>query len=179
MIFIASANCLRPISNDSSVLWRRKTYYFFTYQPQNINVSEWLSIFTLCLAPLVTHTLVGAPDLVVLRNPQPRWTDRVCHFNLTSIYWRYYVITCRRVCSMNWNSADMASSNAAFWTGCDSKGDGSETMMLKSRAFCTKSPRNQEYLYYPLLPCKQSLSSYRERKLLMTLSEGSTMGNML
>ena len=38
---------------------------------------------------------------------------------------------------MNWNSADMASSNAAFWTGRDSKGDGSETMVLKSRAFCT------------------------------------------
>ncbi|XTI87959.1 hypothetical protein V2W45_1237556, partial [Cenococcum geophilum] len=60
-----------------------------------INVSEWLSIFTLCLAPLVTHILVGAPDLIVLRNPQPRWTDRVRHFNPTSIYWIYYVTICR------------------------------------------------------------------------------------
>jgi hypothetical protein len=98
-------------------------------------------MFTLCLAPLVTHTLVGAPDLVVLRNPQPRWTDCVCHFNQTSIYRRYYVITCRRVCSINWNSTDMVASNAAFWTGRGSKGDGSETMMLKSRAFCTRLPR--------------------------------------
>jgi hypothetical protein len=83
----------------------------------------------------------GCPDLVVLRNPQPRWTDCVCHFNQTSIYRRYYVITCRRVCSINWNSTDMVASNAAFWTGRGSKGDGSETMMLKSRAFCTRLPR--------------------------------------
>ena len=42
---------------------------------------------------------------------------------------------------MDWNSADMAASNATFWTGRDSKWDGSETMMMKSRAFYTRLPR--------------------------------------
>ena len=42
---------------------------------------------------------------------------------------------------MNWNSVDMAASDAAFWTGCDSKWDGSETVMMRSRAFCARLPR--------------------------------------
>ena len=63
----------------------------------------------------------------------------MCHFNPTSILWRYFVIFDRRVRCLNWTASDMAASNAHFWVGND--WDGSEEMMMRSRRFCIRVPR--------------------------------------
>ncbi|KAH7305049.1 hypothetical protein B0I35DRAFT_444706 [Stachybotrys elegans] len=93
---------------------------------------------TLCLAPLIAHIVAGVASPVYLHTKQPSWHDRVCHYNPTSIMWRYFAIIDRRIRAKTWNAADMAASNANFWT---TKGwDGSEEMMDLSRSSCTKLP---------------------------------------
>src|ERR1700761_5036502 len=64
----------------------------------------------------------------------------MCHFNPASILWRYFVILDRRVRCFQWTAADMAASNAVFWTG--NSWDGSEEMMNRSRKFCTRLPNH-------------------------------------
>lgn len=110
----------------------------FTYQSQNIRLTEWISLLTLCLAPFIAHIIGGVPTPIYLSQHRPRWHDLLGHFNPTSILWRYFVITDRRLRAKKWNPADMAASCALFWT---SDGwDGSEEMMVRSRAFCTRVP---------------------------------------
>lgn len=110
----------------------------FTYQSQNIKLTEWISLLTLCLAPFIAHIIGGVPTLIYLSQHRPRWHDLLGHFNPTSILWRYFVITDRRVRAKKWTPEDMAASCALFWT---SDGwDGSEEMMVRSRAFCTRVP---------------------------------------
>jgi hypothetical protein len=75
---------------------------------------------------------------VFLSRNRPRWTDRICLYNPTSILWRYFVIADRRVRSLNWTTMDMAASNAHFWLG--SSWDGSEDMIVRSRRFCIRLP---------------------------------------
>src|SRR5277367_2553000 len=113
---------------------------YFTIQSQHIDFSEWMSLFTLCLTPLAVHIFAGVPEPIVLKDPKPRWHDRICHLNPTSIFWRYYAITIRRSSAKCWGPADMAAANAVFWTGEVSKWDGSKEIMIKSRKFCTRLP---------------------------------------
>lgn len=110
----------------------------FTYQASGILFADWISLTTLCLAPLIVHIVSGAPSPVYLSTPRPHWHERLGHYNPTSILWRYFSILDRRVRSRAWNAPDMAASNALFWT---SRGwDGSEDMMRKSRRFCSRIP---------------------------------------
>jgi hypothetical protein len=110
----------------------------FTYQSQSIKFTEWISLLTLCLAPLIAHIIAGVPNPIYLSRRRPPWHSLLGHFNPTSILWRYFVISDRRARAKNFRSIDMAASCALFWT---SNGwDGSEEMMLKSRAFCTRIP---------------------------------------
>ncbi|KAF7885717.1 uncharacterized protein EAF02_004226 [Botrytis sinoallii] len=110
----------------------------FTYQASGILFADWINLFTLCLAPLIVHIVAGVPSPVYLSSPRPRWHERLGHYNPTSILWRYFSIIDRRARSRAWNSADMAASNAYFWTS--SGWDGSENMMRKSRRFCSRIP---------------------------------------
>ncbi|TGO35350.1 hypothetical protein BHYA_0161g00130 [Botrytis hyacinthi] len=110
----------------------------FTYQASGILFADWINLLTLCLAPLIVHIIAGVPSPVYLSSPRPRWHERLGHYNPTSILWRYFSIIDRRARSRAWNSADMAASNAHFWTS--SGWDGSENMMRKSRRFCTSMP---------------------------------------
>ena len=36
--------------------------YFFQHQSGNIKFTEWIELFTLCLAPLVAHLIAGVPE---------------------------------------------------------------------------------------------------------------------
>jgi hypothetical protein len=110
----------------------------FSYQSHGFGLGEWIALFTLSLTPLVTHILTGTPDTIRLYSKPPHWSDRMVHLNPTSILWRYFAILDRRVRSRSWNAADMAASNTLFWTR--NGWDGSETMMIKSRAYCIRLP---------------------------------------
>ena len=112
--------------------------FWFVYQSQEISLSEWLEILTLCLAPLVTHIVFGLPEYVVLGTNNPKWVDKIAHFNPISIVWRYYAIADRRLRARRWDEADMAACNAVFWDG--TRWDGSELVMVQSREWIIKLP---------------------------------------
>src|SRR6266699_343086 len=119
------------------------TIFPFTYQSAGISFAEWISLLTLCLAPLFAHVAAGAPPpsfLTPLRH-YPKWHDRIIHFNPTSILWRYYAITDRRSRSRAWTPYQMAVANALFWT--PTGWDGSETMVENGRKFCTQAPESR------------------------------------
>jgi hypothetical protein len=109
-----------------------------TYQSKGIPFPEWLSQFTLCFAPVAAHLLTGIPEFVIVsaRRP-PTWTQ-INFFNPMTIVWRYIMLADRRLRSTNWTPEDLAASNAAFWTG--SEWDGSEAIMVQSRAWITQRP---------------------------------------
>ncbi|KAH8881135.1 hypothetical protein GQ53DRAFT_888841 [Thozetella sp. PMI_491] len=107
-------------------------------QSSNINFSEWVSLFTLCLAPLIVHVLAGAPEPSYLCKRRPKWHDRICHYNPTSIFWRYSAVTDRRIRAKQWNRIDMATSNALLWT--DRGWDGSEEIALLCMDQCVHLP---------------------------------------
>lgn len=111
----------------------------FTYQSKDISFSDWISLSTICLAPLVAHVAAGAPQASYLTHRRtPKWHDRICHYNPTSILWRYFAITDRRLRARDWDVADTAAANALFWT--DAGWDGSEEMAEQSLAFCSRLP---------------------------------------
>jgi hypothetical protein len=111
---------------------------YFRYQSSSIPFDEWISMLTVCLAPLVTHIVFGFAEPVLLSDQLPRWTDRLAQFNPITIVWRWYAIVYRRIRAKNWDRADMAASNAIFWNG--RRWDGSEEMMSMSRDWVTKVP---------------------------------------
>ncbi|KAJ1323460.1 hypothetical protein MN608_11615 [Microdochium nivale] len=91
---------------------------------QDIPFSEWVTLLTVALAPLVAHIAAGTPypSVLSLRYCQrPRWHDSICLYNPTSIFWRYAAIADRRIRARDWGVADMAASNALFWTGTPTK----------------------------------------------------------
>jgi hypothetical protein len=109
------------------------------YQSQNIPFNEWLAQFTLCFTPFAAHLLTGVPSFV--RTPgaklPPVWRQ-IAFFHPMTIAWRYAMIADRRIRARAWSPADLAASNAAFWTGVH--WDGSEAIMLESRAWVTRAP---------------------------------------
>jgi hypothetical protein len=111
---------------------------YFRYQSYSIPFEEWISMLTVCLAPLVTHIVFGFAEPVLLSDRLPRWTDRLAQFNPITIVWRWYSIVYRRIRAKKWDRADMAVSNAIFWNG--QRWDGSEEMMYMSRDWVTKVP---------------------------------------
>lgn len=124
-----------------------------TYQSGDIPIGTWISLLTLCLAPLIAHIVAGAPDPTILSPHRlPRWHDRIVHFNPTSILWRYFAITNRRVRAKTWDPADMAAANALFFTpgsrpvaGGRARAavwDGSEDMAVASRGLAVRLPEH-------------------------------------
>ncbi|RYP69382.1 hypothetical protein DL771_006139 [Monosporascus sp. 5C6A] len=114
--------------------------FSFTYQSQDITFATWITLFTLCLAPLVAHIVAGVPQPSFLCSHSPKWHDRLCHYNPTSIIWRYAMITDRRIRAKSWGREDIAASNALFWT-CRGW-DGSEAMVTAGLPYCTRLPDN-------------------------------------
>lgn len=109
-------------------------YVLFNAQ-SNVNFNDWISNLTLCLAPLLMHVVAGVPSPVYLCANRPRWHDYIGHINPTSIVWRYFAITDRRVRTKSgqWTSEAMAASNTLFWTPLG--WDGSERMINESARF--------------------------------------------
>ncbi|KAM0345008.1 hypothetical protein ACHAPU_006891 [Fusarium lateritium] len=112
--------------------------YPLRYQCQDVTVTEWFTLFTLCLAPLIAHVLIGAPSPTFLTLSRPAWHERVCHYNPTSILWRYAAIADRRIRARNWDKFDLAATNALFWT--DHGWDGTEDVIKYSRPRCVQLP---------------------------------------
>lgn len=111
------------------------------YQSGMLDFSDWASLITLCLAPLIAHVAAGAPEPSCLSSKrEPRWHDRICHYNPTSIIWRYFAITDRRIRARSWTAVDMAAANALFWT--DEGWDGSEAMAQRSIPLCSRLPHH-------------------------------------
>jgi hypothetical protein len=103
-----------------------------------IPFTEIFSLLTLCLAPLITHVASGSASVSYLVKSRPHWYERICHYNPTSILWRYAAITDRRIRATSWDNTDMALSNAIFWT---SHGwNGSEEMVAIAEPYCCRLP---------------------------------------
>jgi len=112
-----------------------------THQSGDIPLSEWITLYTLCLAPLIAHILAGVPTPSYLcLQPQPKWHDLLCHYNPTSILWRYAAIADRRLRARQWDVADVGATNAVFWT--EHGWDGSEEMVGKAKPFCSRAPEH-------------------------------------
>ncbi|KAI0386323.1 hypothetical protein F5Y04DRAFT_120299 [Hypomontagnella monticulosa] len=114
--------------------------YPFTVQSGSISFTEWCSLLTLCLAPLIAHIAAGFPSPSYLHARPPKWHERIALYNPTSILWRYIAIADRRVRAKAWDKWDVAGTNALFWT---SRGwDGSEEMITLSAPYCTHLPEH-------------------------------------
>ena len=112
-----------------------------SYLSGKITFNAWIDLITLSLAPLLAHLACGAPRTTLIDDsvPKPRWHDRMCHYNPTSVLWRYYAIADRRLRSTKWTEKDMAAANAVFWTKAG--WDGSEVAALESERYLQRIPR--------------------------------------
>ncbi|KAI1856267.1 hypothetical protein JX265_011779 [Neoarthrinium moseri] len=107
-------------------------------QSQSLSFAEWVALLTLCLAPLIAHILAGAPQPSLLASSKPKWHDRVCILNPTSILCRYAAIVDRRIRARQWGPVDAAAANAVFWN--QHGWDGSEEMVMRALPYCTLLP---------------------------------------
>jgi len=111
------------------------TVFPFLLQSQHINFSEWISLFTLLLAPIIAHIVSGIPKLTYLSTAPstlPKWHDYLALYNPMAIIWRYAAITNRRLRarrSQVWGPTDIAAANAIFWTS--SGWNGSEDIVTR------------------------------------------------
>lgn len=83
-----------------------------SYSSYCISFAEWVNIFRLCPAPLFAHIISGTPSPSYLALTRPKWYDRLCIYNPTSILWRYAVIADRRIRAKSWHHNDLAAANA-------------------------------------------------------------------
>ena len=119
---------------------KQLTIFPLKYSSHEIDRSDWVSLLTLCLAPLIAHIIAGVPSPTYLHRSRPKWHELLCHYNPTSILWRYAAIADRRIRAKAWDQNDLASTNAIFWT---KRGwDGSEEMIATSAAYCYHLPEN-------------------------------------
>ena len=125
----------------------------FTYKSYMNDVSVWFTMFTLCLAPLVSHIALGLPKIVVMDSSEesadtnlpskllyPPWTERITLFNPVTIVWRYYAIAYFRLRNRSWDATELAAVNAAFWDSTTRRWDGTDTTVLSARKYLTSPP---------------------------------------
>jgi hypothetical protein len=145
-----------PVYTFLSLLLLSRTAYsatpivLFTPQSQHILFQNWFDYITLCFAPLIAHIVGGVSSPIVIPSDSkpPSWSACLPHYNPISVVWRWYAIADRRFRAYNWDAADMAASNAVFWDSEKARWDGSEEIMLRSRAWLIKVP---EQKYVPLV----------------------------
>jgi hypothetical protein len=145
-----------PVYTLLSLLLLSRTAYsatpivLFTPQSQHILFQDWFDYITLCFAPLIAHIVggVSSPILIPSDSKPPSWSACLPHYNPISVVWRWYAIADRRFRAYNWDAADMAACNAVFWDSEKARWDGSEQIMLRSRAWLIKVPKQT---YVPLL----------------------------
>jgi hypothetical protein len=129
----------------------------FTYQSYLNDKSQWFTMFTLCLAPLVSHLALGLPRTVIM-SPEPaedsepkpsskpshlypHWSERIALFNPVTLVWRYYGILYYRIRrGRSWDAADLAAANAAFWDPKTRRWDSTDRTLYLSRRYLTTPP---------------------------------------
>jgi hypothetical protein len=100
---------------------------------------EWITLFTLCFAPLIAHIISGTAPITSVTQSRPKWLDLICHYNPTSIIWRYAAIADRRLRATKWGPNDLAAANAIFWT---EKGwNGDERLVAATSSYCLLKPQ--------------------------------------
>jgi hypothetical protein len=125
---------------------------------------------------LSQHIASGTPTVSYLTARRPRWYDRLCHYNPTSIIWRYAAITDRRLRATNWNAHDLAASNAIFWTA---KGwDGDESMVQTAAPHCLRYPESKHVELLSLSMMKTIITTLQGCSALYTLV-GNVSGSSL
>ncbi|KAI0540437.1 hypothetical protein GGR58DRAFT_146433 [Xylaria digitata] len=107
-----------------------------------LSFSDWVSLLTLCFAPLIAHVVAGVPHSSYLYDKRPKWHERICLYNPTSIMWRYFSILDRRLRTRMWSRFDLAATNAVFWT--ERGWDGSQQMITRSLPHCTYLPSHSQ-----------------------------------
>jgi hypothetical protein len=137
------------------------------YNSSCITFTEWVSLFTLCLAPLIAHIISGAPSISYLSHTRPKWYDHLCHYNPTSILWRYAAITDRRIRATNWSCNDLAASNAIFWTGHG--WDGDESMVVLGAIHCIRSSTHTRVQFLSTTTAKTMITTLQGVAALSTL----------
>jgi hypothetical protein len=143
-----------PVYTLLSLLLLSRTAYsatlivLFRHQCQHITFQNWFDYITLCYAPLIAHIVggVSSPIVIPSDSKSPPWSACIPHYNPISVVWRWYAIADRRFRAYGWDAADMAACNAVFWDAEKARWDGSEEIMLRSRAWLIKVP---EQTYVP------------------------------
>ncbi|KAI0021686.1 hypothetical protein F4780DRAFT_275434 [Xylariomycetidae sp. FL0641] len=140
-----------------------------TYQSYDLSFSDWVSLLTLCLAPLIAHLVAGAPQPSVITSKRgPSWHQHIYSLNPTSILWRYAAIADRRVRARAWDATDMAATNALFWT---SHGwDGSEAMIETSSPHCIRVPDHKRVAVFSRETAKTIIVTLQAIQALYTLA---------
>ena len=137
------------------------------YNSQCITFPEWVSLFTLCLAPLIAHIASGTPQVSYLTRSRPKWYDRLCHYNPTSIIWRYAAIADRRVRAVHWSCDDLAASSAIFWTA--NEWDGGEHMVAIAAPYCSRCPEGTHVQLFSITMLKTTITTLQGLSALFSL----------
>ncbi|KAI0505650.1 hypothetical protein F5B22DRAFT_639818 [Xylaria bambusicola] len=124
------------------------TFFPLTFHSHTLSFSDWISLITLALAPLIAHLLAGAPQPSYLVRSRPKWHDYLVHYNPTSIFWRYAAIADRRIRALDWSRQDMAATNALFWTAHG--WDGSQEMVELSVLYRLRVPEHSRVSLFSL-----------------------------
>lgn len=109
-------------------------------QSNELSLSDWVSVLTLCLAPLIAHMVAGAPEKGFIADTSPKWHDSICFYNPTSIMWRYYAILSRRIRAKDWCVMDMVTANTVFWTSYGWNGSQYLAVAVQKRYYWTRLP---------------------------------------
>ncbi|KAI1860197.1 hypothetical protein JX265_010121 [Neoarthrinium moseri] len=140
------------------------------YQSNVDSFGDWVSLLTLCFAPLIAHVFAGAPRPSYLVRTRPSWLDQICLFNPTSIIFRYGAIVERRIGTTQWTPLDAAATNALFWT---QRGwDGSKAMMANCAPYCTLSPEAARTRIFSVEMLKTVITTIQGIQALVSLVEG-------
>jgi hypothetical protein len=111
---------------------------FFSYQSYTFDFAEWITLLTLCLAPLLAHVITGVLSIAHLSHSRPRWHDILPLYHPTTIIWRYMILVDRRIRAAAWDVGDLAAANTVFWTLDGWAGD--EHIVASSRRYLTRPP---------------------------------------
>jgi hypothetical protein len=128
---------------------------------------DWVTLFTLCLAPLIAHVVSGTPPISYLAHSRPTFIDKLCHYNPTSIMWRYAAIFDRRLRATKWSPNDLAATNAIFWTTNGWNGD--ESMVISSMSYLVQIPQKAHVNVFSITMLKTVIVSLQGVSALYSL----------
>jgi hypothetical protein len=111
---------------------------YFSYQFYTFDFAEWITLLTLCLAPLLVHVITGVLSIAHLSHSRPCWHNLLPLYHPTTILWRYMVLVDRRIRAVAWDVGDLAAANTVFWT--PNGWDGDEQIAASSRRYLTRPP---------------------------------------